>query len=152
METDQLKIYIHRLKDDQEEILKESLSPNFLDVHESDLKFPSLVELSGRAYLTGDHLILHLQIKTCAELPCMICNESTSHILNIPEEIISIPIKSLKKPVYDYTEKLREIILLGVPSYIECNEGKCPSRTNLKKHFTDSEDSDPQYFPFANLE
>src|SRR2546430_7224066 len=71
---DTFKIYVHRLKDGHLEHLAESLSPEFLDIHEAELAFHVPVLVEGTATVTDEMLVLQLHVETEATMPCSICN------------------------------------------------------------------------------
>ena len=59
--SEPFKIYIDRLKGGVNEKFDATLDPSFLEVEEPELYFPAPVRLQGEAYLTDDHLVIHLQ-------------------------------------------------------------------------------------------
>ncbi len=141
-----LKIYIDRLGDGQTEKIDETLSPEIMDVHEKDLQFKHPVQLSGKAYLAEDHLIIQLKIKTEAEIPCLICNERIQKKIVISSFYHTEEVANIKGHIYDYTDPMREAVLLEVPSFVECM-GNCPKRAELKNYL----DKGETQFPFADL-
>ena len=141
-----LKIYIDRLGDGQTEKIEETVSPEMIDVMENDLQFRYPVLISGKAYLADDHLIIQLKIKTEAEMPCLICNERIEKKIAISSFYHTEEVANVKGHIYDYTDPMREAILLEVPSYVECM-GNCPKRTELKNYL----DKGETQFPFADL-
>jgi uncharacterized metal-binding protein YceD (DUF177 family) len=143
-----MKIYIDRLKEGQTLKIDESLSPDFLDVHEKDLLFAEPVRLEGEAYLANEHLILHLNIETTARLPCAICNDPVNLRISIKNIYLTEPLAEIKRAVFEVTEEVRESILLQTPLFTECNGGKCPERENLKPFLKE----DVTNFPFADLD
>jgi len=141
-----LKIYIDRLFDEKIEKIQESLEPCFINVQESDLKFPSPVHVQGKAYIAENHLIIQLKIETQALIPCSICNKLVKIPLIIDRFYHTEELSAIKGQVYDYTPSLREGVLLEVPNYVEC-EKNCPERAKIKKYLSDGN----KQFPFANL-
>jgi hypothetical protein len=58
--------------------------------------------------------------------------------------------------IYSLLDDIRESILLQVPQFAECNQGKCPQRSLLqpfleKKIPVKDERSDTVHFPFSGL-
>ena len=152
---DRFKIYVDRLKDHDLKI-HETFKPDFLDVEEGDsLKFPYPVALKGEAYLADDNLVMHLDVATQGEVPCTVCNEMTKVDIVIPEFYLAVPLEEVKGGIYDYSEMLREEILLAVPQFAECSDGICPQRKELEKFLKKpgEEDSpeEERYHPFADL-
>jgi uncharacterized metal-binding protein YceD (DUF177 family) len=148
------QIFIDRLKDGQTLTIEEKCSPMFLDIHEEGLKFTSPVDIKGRAYLTSDHLILHLSIATEGSMPCLICNDFFSFPISIDEFTHAEPLADIVNHIFDFTELLRETILLEVPAFAECNQGKCPERVTLANYLKlpqNTKSSEPVHYPFNNL-
>lgn len=129
----QLRIYVERLKNDHVEKIDETLDPSFLEVHEKDLEFKKPIRLIGTAYLASDHLILELNIHTTAQIPCKICNDP----VDVPLEIANVrhteALSNIKSGVFDFSEEVRDAILLKVPAFVECHGGSCPEREVIKK-------------------
>ena len=144
--TSQLKIYIDRLYDGKIEKIEETLCPDFMEIDEKDLKFPSPVKINGKAYIADQHLILHLNITTDIRIPCLICNKPVKKLIQIEQLYHTEELTQIKSQIYDYSAPLREGILLEVPSYVECKE-KCPNRGEMKKHVSEG----TKQFPFADL-
>lgn len=154
METP-FKIYVDRLKEGTVEEIREELPSDFIEVSEADLSFPDLVQIKGEAYLANDHLVLHLNVRTSALIPCAICNEPTRLAIAIDDHYHSEPLAELQTPVFEYRELLREAILLKVPPFLECQGGQCPERATLnqflKKSDQKAKESADSNFPFKNL-
>lgn len=141
-----LKIYVDRLGDGQTEKIEETVPFEIIAVNERDLQFKHPVYLSGKAYLAEDHLIIQLKIKTEIEMPCLICNKRIQKKIAVSSFYHIEDVANIKGHVYDYTDPMREAILLEVPSYVECM-GNCPKRTELKNYLEKRETQ----FPFADL-
>lgn len=153
---ERFKIYIDQLRDGEVETLSEVFSPEFLDVNEQDLKFMDPVNLQGEAYLTGDMLILHLDIETACMIPCSICNEPVKVPIKISGYYHTVPLEEIKSGIFHFQEMLREIILLNTPILAECGQGKCPQRSSLQKYLKSessrhTKEGDDGYRPFADL-
>lgn len=150
---DQLKIYIDRLSEDREETISCSVDPVTLDMVESELQFKDPVEMQGKAYLTKEHLVIHLSLETKALLPCSICNSMSPMPIKIQGEYYTIPLAEVRK-IYDLTENIRESILVLIPPFFECGGGTCKERENLGKYLKHSDEkvADPHHFPFTELE
>jgi len=153
----ELKIFIDRLKDGQIEKFKLEVPCDFLGIQEDDLSFIAPVTLKGESYLASDHLILKLHVETKILMPCSICNEPTKLPIVIADFTQAEPIENIRSSVYDYTEALREEILLQVPQFTECNEGNCPQRDSMKKFLKAEkapeakQNPSPVHFPFSDL-
>jgi uncharacterized metal-binding protein YceD (DUF177 family) len=138
---DTFKIFVHRLKDGHQEKIVESLSADFLDIHEAGVAFKSPVNLKGSAAVTDDMLVLLLTVETEATLPCAICNQDVQVKISIPDLCHTERLADIKGGVFDYREVLREGILLELPYTAECNDGDCPERADLAKYFTNNSHS-----------
>lgn len=155
---DQLKIYINRLKNEHIQKLDEILSPDFLDIHEEALHFKETIHVTGSIYLADDHLIAHLVIDAAAIIPCSICNGPVRIPIEIKDLYLSKPIADIKSAIYDLGDDIRESILLQVPQFVECNQGKCPHRQLIRQFLgkpsqeKKSIPSDTVHFPFSGLE
>lgn len=153
--NDAFKIYVEQLRDGHIEGIKEELPPSFLDLHESDLIFEDKVDIEGEAYLAEDNLMLHLKVITFAKIPCSICNEPVKIKIALGNYYHAEPLVNIKSGIFNFQEVLREGILLETPLFVECNEGKCPQREEMKKylkHPKDNESEEEGYQPFADLE
>ena len=149
------KIFIKNLEGGQTEQLEGVLDPSFLDIHESYLLFKEPIHYQGETYLADDHLIIHLNIKTNAELPCSICNKLIQVPIVIADFYHTELLTELNSHIFDFTGPLRETILLAVPPFTECNNGNCLERGTISQYFK-KEKTDPSakeniYFPFADL-
>ncbi|WP_068470005.1 YceD family protein [Candidatus Protochlamydia phocaeensis] len=153
---DAFKIYVDQLRDGQEKKIKESLSPDFLDVHETDLGFKKNVELEGVSYLADQELILHWNIQAEALIPCSICNEMVPVDIKIRDFYHSEPLADIKGAVFNFKDLLRETILLEIPAFAECNQGNCPKRQEVAKYLKeptqDQSEDEEGYQPFADLD
>jgi hypothetical protein len=156
--TSPFSLYIDRLKDGHKQIIQEEASPDFLDIHEKELSFPHPVIVSGETYLADEHIILHLNIKTIAKIPCLVCNELVSIPIIIDNFTHTREMEDFKSGIFDYSEELREAILLQVPPFAECRAGNCPERETLKQYLKtgsklkDSPEKNATHFPFADLD
>ncbi len=152
---DNLKVYIDRLKGGTTQKIAETLPPDFLDIKEEELIFKDPVRVRGEVYLADDYLVIQLNVETTAQLPCAICNEIISFPVVIKNANITLPLSEINSAIIDLSEKIRETILLQIPLFTECNNGKCPERENIKKFLkTEEKPSDPEdvtHFPFSNL-
>lgn len=146
-----LTIHVEQLEEGKHDLIDLSLPPDFLDVSEEELAFKSPVTVKGKASVITGHLILELSVATEAEMPCSICNKNILVTLANPQISHTIPLIELPSTLFDYTELLREEILVLVPQFAECKEGKCPERGSLNKYMGKQESDPNQHFPFADL-
>jgi uncharacterized metal-binding protein YceD (DUF177 family) len=152
---DEFKIYIDQLRHGQERLIEEKLESSFLDIHEDDLEFPNDVLVEGKAYLAEDELIIHWTITTEALVSCLICNQKVPVEVRVANNYQSIALSDIKGGIFSFKELLREVILLEVPAYVEC-EGRCPRRKEYSKYLqkpsTEQSQKEEGYRPFADLD
>lgn len=153
---EKFKIYIDRLKNGHVEKFVTTTSPAFLEIDEDELTFHDGVQVKGEAYLADDHLVAHVSVTTSAFLPCSICNTPVRIPISI-KDVYTTPLAEIHSAIYDLTDQVRETILLQIPLFAECHEGKCPEREEIKKFFNmhsqpKEGNSSQVHFPFADLE
>lgn len=147
------KILIDRLKGGHTQKIEETLDPGFLGPNEPELRFAEKVGVRGEAYLTDDHLILHLKAATKAVMPCAVCNEWVEVHLKVDNIYHTEPIQEIPTAIFDYSETLRESLLIELPKTVECNRGNCSQRAALKPFLRSETRADTTtHFPFADLE
>lgn len=146
------KIYIDRLRDGKVEKIQDELPQSLLEVDEPELSFPEPIQIAIKAYLSEDHVVLHIDVKTTCTTPCVICNESATQTILI-KNFHHTQLLDDTDAIMDCLPLLRELILLEVRTYIECNSGSCPERTSIHSHLkkNDYTLSSDVNFPFANL-
>jgi uncharacterized metal-binding protein YceD (DUF177 family) len=146
-------IYIDRLKGGQEEIIEETIPPDFMEIQESELAFHKPIQLKGTASLSMDTLILHLSVKTEATMPCSICNKEIPVKILLPNLYITEDIENFRGGIFNFKEALREQILLELPPVAECNNGSCGERENVAKFLKKNKDESntDTYHPFRDL-
>ncbi len=144
---EQLKIFTEQLRNDHREKLEVSLSPDFLDLNEKEVKAISPVVVKGEVYVLDDLLMLSFDLSTEVEMACSICNKSTKIPLQNKNILISIPLSELPSSVFDCSDLVREEIVMLIPQFVECKPGACPQRQELKSYLK----KDSQNFPFADL-
>lgn len=157
MTDDRFRIFVEQLREGHTEEIDETFTPAFLDVQEKDLVFEKPVRVNGQVYLADDMLVLHLDIATVAGIPCSVCNRPVEVPIAIEEFYHAVPLNEIKGAVYDFSEILRETILLEVPLLAECGDGKCPQRKVIEKFLKKekspgADDESEGYRPFADLD
>lgn len=145
----QLQIYVDRLKAGDSETIEIALDALFMDVKEADLDFSLPVEVKGEAYLAETELVIKLKAVTCATLPCLMCNEPVTCTIQVDDFYHVEPLSAIKGGIFNYGEPLREAILMQTPAFIECHQGKCPQREQMKKYFKKPDESS---FPFSGID
>lgn len=147
------QIWIDRLKSGQSQLINESFNPDFLDVREEELQLNSPVLVEGEAYLTESELILRLKASTNAMMPCAICNQMIRVELSVKDFYHTQPINEIPSGIYDYQPPLREALLIELPRYVECNQGKCPDRKIIAPYLrSEKKVEENTHFPFSNLD
>ncbi len=150
METP-LKIFTKQFRDGKRQTLDYVLPADFLDIREEGISFHSPLHLKGGVYATDDHLILQLSAETEVEMPCSVCNEKTFVPLKTEEIFHTIPFDEMESTTFDFTDLVREEIIILIPQFVECNQGKCPSRTDISKFIKAKAATSHDHFPFADL-
>ena len=144
---DAFKIFVDRLKENQSESLEESFSPGFMEIQEKELAFEKPIELEGKAFVSGDSLMILASVRTKALLPCAICNQPVEVDIEITDFAHTEKVEDIKSGVFNYRSVLREALLLELPHTAEC-ANRCPKREELSKYF--SKDQNKSY-PFEEL-
>jgi uncharacterized metal-binding protein YceD (DUF177 family) len=147
------KIWVDRLREGSVQKISGSFSPSFLEIDEKDLQFKVPVEVSGKAYLAETHLVIQLNAKTEASVPCSICNEMMDVELKVENFYEAQAIEEIPGAVFDFSAPLRAALLLKLPQYFECREGNCPERTTLAPYLRSAPKAEEKNtnFPFADL-
>lgn len=145
---DSLHIYVDRIKKGRFQKFEETVEPDFMDVREADLCFDSPVSLEGRVSIVDKDLLIEVSLKTKAKIPCVICNQWVDCLIEEPHFVHGEPMEEIKTGIFDFSEVLREAILLQLPSKVEC-KGGCPKRQELKKYLNQEEGD--HYYPFTEL-
>jgi uncharacterized metal-binding protein YceD (DUF177 family) len=146
-----LKIFTEQLRDGKREEIEHVLPPDFLGLNEPDLIFHSPIHLKGEVYATDEDLILQLSAHTEVKMPCSICNQMAFVTLKTGELIHTILLEELKSTIFDFTDLLREEIVILIPQYVECQQGECPERKVISKFMKTKTVSTQNHFPFADL-
>jgi hypothetical protein len=147
-----LKISVDLLQIQERIFIKEDLSPEFLGISEKELKIDQPIHVEGQAYLSSDYLVINFSAKTYFQMPCKICNETI--VLPLVEENYydTISLDDINKGVYDFSDDLRQALLLKLPHFVECNDGSCPERKHIEKHLKKtSKIKDDSYLPFEKI-
>lgn len=71
-------IPIEHLQEGKSVAISENFDPKFLEINDEDLSFSNPIEVNGKAYLAEDMLIIQLDMKGGASLPCSICNKKVA--------------------------------------------------------------------------
>ncbi len=150
--ADKFKIYVDRLRNGKREKLEESVPSDFLVVEGDEISFDETVELDGEAYLAEDHLVLHIDATVACQLPCSMCNEPVKAEIMVRGFYHVEPAEKIKSGVFDYSDSLREALLLEAPRFIQCNGGSCKSRKELSPYLRDQKkESGMESHPFSEL-
>lgn len=148
--SDSLKILIDRLRGGLTQKLDGELDPSFLGPEEPELRFGSQVHVKGEAYTTDTHLVIHLHADTKVSMPCAVCNQMIEIVLKAEHFYHTEPLEEIKGAVFDYSDALREALLIELPRTVECNQGNCPEREIITP-FLRSE-TRTETFPFADMD
>ncbi len=143
------KILIDRLKGGSSYKIDLKADPEFLGPDEPELIFDAPVIVKGEAYLTDEHLIIHLKAATQAKMPCAICNQMIEIDLQVDNFYHAEPTSEIKGAIFDFSEALRASLLIELPRTVECNGGKCHERASMAPFIQPKERT---HFPFANMD
>ncbi len=136
---DIFKINIDVLSKGKTEEIDISVPCNILDTQELDLHFRGNLDIQGEAYVVDQQLVLHVDVSAHALISCSICNGDAEVSIKLPNFYHVEDIEGIKSSFLDYHTLLRDEIVLQIPQFEECNNGKCPERRaitqylNLKK-------------------
>lgn len=144
------KILIDRLKGGQTQKIDLQEAPAFLGSDEHELKFSSNVIAKGETYLTDEHLIIHLKASTAVQMPCAICNQMIEIPLKVDNFYHTEPIEDIKSAIFDFSDALREALLIELPRTVECNGGKCQGRALMAPYLKSHKER--THFPFADMD
>lgn len=139
------QIFIDRLMNGEEQEIDWDLPSTLLDIKDDKVCFTPEVSVKGRAYLAEDFLIIQVNISAIAILPCIVCNNNVEKPIVIEGFYHAEPVT--KERIFDFTEKLRDAILLEVPQFFECNNGNCSERKEIEKFLKKEQTRSP----FADL-
>ena len=151
-----LTIYTDRLKEGHVEEIHEEIPSALLDINDKDLRFADPIHIEGEAYIADEELLIHLNVNGEAILPCSICNGDVHLPIVLENLYLAQPLAECKTKLFDLKEFVRESLLLEVPQFAECHEGKCPERETLTPFLKSEENSTSEgeeagHNPFTNL-
>ena len=150
--SDPFVITIDRLTEGATQKIEGTVSPDFLEVNEPDLRFTDPIKISGEAYLADDELVIHLNASTLAQMPCSICNQMVHFPLDVKSFYHAEPLSNIQGVFFDFRTLLREALLIELPKVAECSGG-CPEREILTPYLRKKDvlDTSTSYFPFNDL-
>ncbi|MDF2550656.1 MAG: hypothetical protein K0S07_1723 [Chlamydiales bacterium] len=149
---DFFKIYVEQLRHGKDSLVEAEVSPEFLEVNEPELSFNQPLKLRLKALVADQHLVLNVSAKASCQIPCSICNEPADVELKVSNDYHEKPLSEIKTGVFDCTSLVREAILLEVPPYVECHQGRCPKRSELTPFLKKGDEpEDKEHRPFADL-
>lgn len=146
-----LKIYIDRLKDGRKELIQEQFSPEEIALNDQEIPFSGPVSLKAEVYLVDDELVLHLDLSATSTHSCSVCNQEVKHSIIIKNCYQTVEKSQIKGAIYDMSGLLRELLLLEVPSFVEC-EDNCPRRKDMEKFLKRVDEKSASHEnPFSHL-
>jgi uncharacterized metal-binding protein YceD (DUF177 family) len=138
----EFKIYTDRLKHGESLSIDFAADPGFLQVEEPELSFRVPIDVKGEAYLADQELVLSLNISTKATIPCSVCNQKIAYPIRVEKFYFTRPLSEIPSHVFDFSETVREAVLLEVPFIVECHGGNCPERKEIAKFLAPPRTSD----------
>jgi uncharacterized metal-binding protein YceD (DUF177 family) len=155
MALDIFNIYTERLQNGHVQEIRETLSSDFLDVHENALSYTGTIEINGEAYLASDELIIHASLSAHCIIPCSVCNEPVTILVKLEDFYHAEPLSAIKSRVFNIGSLVREALLLETPMFAECNNGHCQKRQEIE-HYLKPTHKDASleegYRPFVDLD
>lgn len=148
------KVFLEQLRDGKTKKISEVFAPEFLGIQDPELILDSKVFVNGEAYIAEEEVLVHLQVKTKAKLPCAICNEWVEKEIHLEDLYLAEPLTNIRGGIYNFKQALREEILLEIPLFVECHQGNCPERKEYERFFKTgqtNEEDEGGYKPFSDL-
>lgn len=148
-----LSIFIDRLEEDSPIEINETVPPDFLEVKEQELHFTFPVKIHGKAYLSGELFVMEIEAVTEVLMPCSICNELFPVTIRTIDCSHASPTEEIPNHIFDFTEIVREALLIEIPLFAECHGGFCPEREKIASYLkkTEAPIKNPVHFPFRHL-
>ena len=151
-----LCIRIEGSTDGEESLFEERLAPDFLDLPQGDELVPSSeVDVRGKAYRTGEWVVVEGEVEMNMSLPCAMCNEQTVFPVGPFAWKIDVPATEAKNGMLDLTEALREAILLEAPYLVKCGGEVCRNEKTVRQYLVSDEhrtdENEERHQPFRSL-
>jgi uncharacterized metal-binding protein YceD (DUF177 family) len=131
---DMLCIYVDRLRHGARENIHDLLPPKMMEVEGDDIVCEEPIEVDIEAYSADGGIVLNVTAKTKIGMPCSVCNTTVPYDIHVRDYYHVLENHELKKAVFNAMPIVREAVLLELPSAVECNDGSCPERENMKKY------------------
>lgn len=133
-------LFLDDLSREEEVSLAFELDPSFLDLTEKDEAQPSKpIVAQGTASLVGEFICLNLDVQCSFMLPCALCNEKFEYEVSASIEHQE-PVENIKQRKWDFTDLVREAILLEVPFFPQCGGETCRHRDEIQKYLVNPEE------------
>jgi len=155
IDLEPFKIFIDRLREGISSSIEEELSPDFMDIHEKELNFYKPILVKGEASVVDQHLVLRLEAEAPAMLLCNICGKPVEKIIKVAPFYHNVPVQEIKGAIFLFDQVIREAILLETPQFAECDDGNCPSRTEIARYLKNpntNKSDDEGFLPFADID
>lgn len=152
------KIYVDQLRNGHVEQIDENVSTAFLHLEEEEIRFDAMLHLAGEVYFAENELVIHLHVTTNVYIPCRICNTPVKILMDLDNLYLTVEPEEYKSGVFYFNELLRESILIEMPQFAECDDGKCPRRKEIGIYLanpdkvSDEHSQDHGFKPFADLD
>jgi uncharacterized metal-binding protein YceD (DUF177 family) len=138
--SERLCIRIDGSADGEEVLFEEQLSPKFLDLVEGDELVPSSkVCVRGKAYRTGEWIVVEGEVETAMILPCSMCNEQAPFAIGPFSWKADVPTVDVNNGTLDLTEALREAVLLEVPYVVKCGGKVCRNEQTVRQYLVSND-------------
>ena len=153
LKNDRLCVYLERLVSGRKQEFDELVEPDLLNLSDETLTFQDPVYVKGEAYLAEGWLILHLSVDTKVTVPCSLCNEPVAIDISVKGLIEEEAVETIHGGVFDFSDRIREVVLLEVPFYPQCGGAECSNRKDVEKYLAKNKDQgqDHWHHPFSEL-
>ncbi len=151
---DKYLIYLDRLRKGEKEDLTGKIPATVFEIEESELICKDPIEVTGEAYISDEHLILHFSASTKVTMPCSICNHMIEQNIEIKNAYQTIELTEIDGATFSSEQLIRDTLLLELPHFVECNNGNCKERPLIEPylHKPEEEKGDDIHYPFSGLD
>ena len=113
------------------------LDPSFLELQETDeAKACSSIVVEGPACLVDGFICLSVEATGSFRMACALCNEPFEYKVKVPIRHQE-PTDTMKQGKWNFTEVVREAILLELPFFPQCGGKECLHREEIQKYLVD---------------
>lgn len=127
-------LFLDDLRREDECPLSLEVDPAILELSEKDEAKPvHPIVLKGTASLLGEFISLRLKVQCTFILPCALCNEPFEYELQATIDHQE-PVSDIRHRQWNFTEVVREAILVELPFFPQCGGSDCKNRQQIQKY------------------